>query len=55
MDASGESARDDEGDAGCLREEDDGRERLDGLTKFGEGDGDMVTRMQSTYWTWRKC
>lgn len=52
IDASGESARDDEGDPGRLREEEDGRERLDGSTKFG---GDMVTRMQLTYWTWRKC
>lgn len=49
---SRESAQDDEGDAGRLKEEEDGRERLDGSTKFG---GDMVTRMQSTYWTWRKC
>lgn len=55
MEASGESARDDEGDAGRLREEEEGRERLDGSTKFVECDGDMITRMQSTYWTWRRC
>lgn len=54
-DTSRESSQDDEGDAGRLREEEDGRERLDGSTKFGEYDGDMVTRMQSTYWTWRRC
>jgi hypothetical protein len=42
LDTSGESARDDEGDAGRLREEEDGRERLDGSTKFGECDGDML-------------
>lgn len=48
MNASGESAREDEGDAERLREE-EGRERLDGLTKFaGGGDSDMTPRIQST-------
>jgi hypothetical protein len=41
MNASGESAREDEGDAGRLREE-EGRERLDGLTKLAGGEGDMT-------------
>lgn len=46
--ASGESAREDEGDAGRLSEEEEGRERLDGLTKLAGCDGDMAIRMQST-------
>lgn len=49
IDTSGESAWDDEGDAGRLRKEEEGRERLDGSTKFVECD--MVPRMQST---WRR-
>ena len=44
-DTSGESAREDEGDAWRLREE-EGRERLDGLTKVAGGDGDMVPRIR---------